>query len=207
MVRGAVGAAAAAALLVVGVVVPAARGVSFYIEPHHEECMYEEAKQGDKLGVGFQVTQGGNLDIDFKVLDPGLVVLYAAEMQQEGRFTFTAERGGEYAFCFSNKMSQVTLKQVTLTLDLGDARDLQEIALQEHLTPLENTLAVLTDGLQTVQREQNYLRARERTHRQTSESTSERVLYWSLAEAAVLIAISVWQMFYLKRFFEVKAAV
>ena len=35
---------------------------------------------------------------------------------------------------------------------------------------------------------------RERTHRNTSESTNARVLWWSLIEAAALVAMSVLQV-------------
>ena len=37
-----------------------------------------------------------------------------------------------------------------------------------------------------------------------AESTFSRVLSWSLIETGALIAVCLWQVFYLKRFFEVK---
>lgn len=46
-------------------------GLGFFavIEPHEEECFYERAQQGSKMGLIFEVIEGGFLDIDVKVRD------------------------------------------------------------------------------------------------------------------------------------------
>ena len=54
---------------------------------------------------------------------------------------------------------------------------------------------------------QRYMRTRERVHRDTTESTNARVQWWSVFETFVLFAMSLWQIVYLKRFFEVKRVV
>lgn len=48
---------------------------------------------------------------------------------------------------------------------------------------------------------------REERFRQTSESTGQRVLWWSLAQTVILVGMGVWQMHHLKRFFEAKKLV
>lgn len=48
---------------------------------------------------------------------------------------------------------------------------------------------------------------REERFRQTSESTGQRVLWWSLAQTIILVGMGVWQMHHLKRFFEAKKLV
>jgi hypothetical protein len=40
---------------------------SFDVEATREECFYETVPQGDSVGVMFQVTKGGFLDIDIQV--------------------------------------------------------------------------------------------------------------------------------------------
>lgn len=49
------------------------RGLGFFatIEPHEEECFYERAQQGSKMGLTFEVIEGGFLDIDVKVRSTG----------------------------------------------------------------------------------------------------------------------------------------
>lgn len=47
---------------------------------------------------------------------------------------------------------------------------------------------------------------RERTHRNTAESTNARVKWWSIFQLLVLIGEGIFQVWWLKRFFEVSAA-
>lgn len=44
---------------------------------------------------------------------------------------------------------------------------------------------------------------RERVHRNTAESTNARVKWWSIFQLAVLIGEGLFQVWWLKRFFEV----
>lgn len=51
------------------------------------------------------------------------------------------------------------------------------------------------------------LQYREERFRMTSESTNQRVLWWSIAQTIILILTGVWQMRHLKSFFEAKKLV
>uniref|UniRef100_A0A8C4G7Z4 GOLD domain-containing protein n=1 Tax=Denticeps clupeoides TaxID=299321 RepID=A0A8C4G7Z4_9TELE len=48
---------------------------------------------------------------------------------------------------------------------------------------------------------------REERFRMTSESTNQRVLWWSIAQTLILIVTGIWQMRHLKSFFEAKKLV
>lgn len=48
---------------------------------------------------------------------------------------------------------------------------------------------------------------RDRNHRAINESTNFRVVVWAFFEAMVLVCVTVGQIFYLKRFFEVRRIV
>lgn len=61
----------------------------------------------------------------------------------------------------------------------------------------------LTDLLNQVKDEQSYIVVRERTHRNTAESTNGRVKWWSIFQLGVLIGEGIFQVWWLKRFFEV----
>ena len=56
-----------------------------------------------------------------------------------------------------------------------------------------------------VKDEQSYIVMRERTHRNTAESTNGRVKWWSIFQLGVLIGEGIFQVWWLKRFFEVYA--
>jgi hypothetical protein len=61
----------------------------------------------------------------------------------------------------------------------------------------------MSEALAQVKDEQAYIVVRERTHRNTAESTNARVKWWSLFQLGVLIGEGVFQVWWLKRFFEV----
>lgn len=76
----------------------------------------------------------------------------------------------------------------------------------EHITPLEQEITQLADAIYQIEDQQEYLYARERAAREVSEQTNARVLWYALAEAAVLILVAVWQVRSLRGFFEIKRA-
>lgn len=65
----------------------------------------------------------------------------------------------------------------------------------------------LSDLLAQVKDEQQYIVFRERTHRNTAESTNSRVKWWNLFVIGIVIGESLFQVWWLRRFFEVKRVV
>lgn len=72
-----------------------------------------------------------------------------------------------------------------------------------HSDPLEREVKRMSDLLAQVKDEQGYIVVRERTHRNTAESTNARVKWWSIFQVGVLIGEGFFQVWWLKRFFEV----
>lgn len=76
------------------------------------------------------------------------------------------------------------------------------LASSEHgtdtIAPIEKAIRLLASGLQSVKDEQEYIVVREKTHRNTAESTNSRVKWWSTLQAVVLFAVCGWQIYYLK---------
>jgi emp24/gp25L/p24 family/GOLD len=62
---------------------------------------------------------------------------------------------------------------------------------------------LLSELLSQVKDEQAYIVVRERTHRNTAESTNARVKWWSVFQLGVLVGMCIFQIWWLKRFFEV----
>jgi len=181
--------------------------LTMHIGANREECFYEDVKKGDPVTLNFHVSSGGFMDLDVKIIAPDDRVIYSGERETEGKYSFTAENAGVYAFCFSNKMSTYTPKTVTFGIVVGSGKETFGFAKADRLSPLETSIVHLSDGLVEIQAQQKYMRLRERAHRHTTESTNARVLWWSFLEAAVLIAMSLWQIYYLRSFFEVKRVV
>lgn len=120
---------------------------------------------------------------------------------------------GDYGYCFGNKMSTMTPKVLMFSMSLeapvhanatghpnsGDSSN-------NHLK-LEAQIGELSSGLTSVKHEQEYMAVRDRIHRQINDSTNSRVLLWATFEAILIFAMTLGQVFYLKRFFEVKRVV
>jgi len=76
-----------------------------------------------------------------------------------------------------------------------------------HPNKLAEMIKELSTALVGVKHEQEYMEVRDKIHRKINESTNSRVVMWSFFEAVVLVAMTVGQVYYLKRFFEVRRVV
>jgi hypothetical protein len=171
--------------------------------PPPQECFFETVEQSNKLQGSFEVVSGGLFDVDCAVSGPGGETHYSAQRQKSGAFSLLAPRAGAYSICFSSRMSSSADKTVAFSLHTGDAL-FRDVAKQEHVTPLENEITQLMDAINKVEDEQQYMAARERQSRETNESTNRRVLWFSLLEALVVVALGAWQISYLRQTFEKK---
>ncbi|RMZ79786.1 hypothetical protein DV738_g3197, partial [Chaetothyriales sp. CBS 135597] len=157
------------------------------------------------MTVTFQVGDresggAGNLDIDFFIQDP--VSRYETHQRavSSGDYSFEAKIDGKYTYCFSNEHWSANSKEVSFNVH-------GIVYVPESDTPsdpLEAEVRKLSEVLSQVKDEQAYIVVRERTHRNTAESTNARVKWWSIFQLGVLVGEGVFQVWWLKRFFEVK---
>ncbi|KAH9173406.1 emp24/gp25L/p24 family/GOLD-domain-containing protein [Lactarius sanguifluus] len=169
-----------------------------------KECFFEDLHVNDQMTVTYQVGGGGHLDIDFWVSSPDGNAIRKNIRYSTGTVSITAEKDGRYEYCFSNQMSSIADKIVSFNVHgviyIGDGAD-------EIVAPIEREIRALAHGLTSVKDEQEYIVVRERTHRNTAESTNGRVKWWSIMQAVVLFSVVAWQVYYLKSFFEVKRVI
>ncbi|KIJ56654.1 hypothetical protein M422DRAFT_197729 [Sphaerobolus stellatus SS14] len=171
------------------------------IAASQKECFFEDLHVNDKMTVTYQVGGGGNLDIDFWLADPNNLALGKHLKQSTGSVSITAEHDGRYEYCFSNQMSTVADKIVSFNV-----HGVVYVGEDKTIAPIEREIRDLANGLQAVKDEQEYIVIRERVHRNTAESTNERIKWWSIIQSCVLFAVVAWQVYYLKSFFEVRRA-
>ncbi|EIW76157.1 COPII-coated vesicle protein [Coniophora puteana RWD-64-598 SS2] len=164
-----------------------------------KECFFEDLHENDQMTVTYQVGDGGHLDIDFTLTDPENVQLAKHDKQNTGSASFAASKDGRYEYCFSNEMSSVADKWVSFNV-----HGIIYVAEDEVVAPVEREIRNLAIGLTSVKDEQEYIVVRERRHRDTAESTNDRVKWWSVMQTVVLFSVVAWQVYYLKSFFEVK---
>ena len=209
-------------LLITILLVPTPTDAYFLlIDAHSEECFFDRVTSGTKMGLTFEVAEGGFLDIDITITGPDQKVIHHEERASNGKYTFAAHMDGDYTYCFSNRMSTMTQKVLMFSMEIHekDAEHASETAAEgrddkansdpsnaEH-NKLEEHITELTNALIAVKRENEYMSVRERVHRSINDSTNSRVVMWAAFEALLLTAMSLGQIFYLKRFFEVRRVV
>ncbi|CAG9833323.1 unnamed protein product [Diabrotica balteata] len=176
------------------------------VDAHAEECFFDKVEAGTKMGLTFEIAEGGFLDIDVRIIDPNGQNLYQGERETAGKYTFAAHTSGIYTYCFSNKMSTMTPKVVMFNMAVGESPKAEQQE-GENANKLEEMIRELTNSLSGVKQEQEYMQVRDRIHRSINESTNSRVVMWSFFEAVILVAMTVGQVYYLKRFFEVRRVV
>lgn len=196
--------------------IPANTALAVRVNAGKDECFFEEVRiGGQKLFFHFEVTGGGQLDIDAMVTGPEGELIWSAEKEHEDRILFKAGNAGQYKFCLSNKMSTVTQKTVAFSIQVSESAGRgggrgggvpagggSGINGGGGVDPVERMSQQLADGLQELRNEQQYLKTRERIHRDTVESTNSRILVYSVAELSLIIGVGVVQLWYLKSCFD-----
>ncbi|KAI9259202.1 COPII-coated vesicle protein [Helicostylum pulchrum] len=179
--------------------------MSVDIEPGEVDCYFEDLEVGERLTISYEVNEGGNLDIDFWLSDPNGATELSTVRTTADTHTYFARHEGRHIYCFSNEFSTVSDKRIAFNVH----ENFQKVhdSVKETTDPLEKELAELADSIFAVKAQQEYIVYRERQHRDTAESTNSRVKWWSMAQLGLLSSVCVWQVYYLKRFFEVKRAV
>ena len=168
------------------------------IDSHKEECFFDEVTAvGQKVFFAYQVTQGGALDIDAIISGPGSSssnildaddpVIYEQERETDGRVLFKAHETGVHKFCLSNKMSTLTTKTVMFQIVVGDPMDSPKKKTTVTAT-VDRSMMRLEEVLSMIRTQQSHLRARERVHRATAETTNERVLWGSIIQSSAMVA-------------------
>ncbi|KAI4500031.1 hypothetical protein M0802_004901 [Mischocyttarus mexicanus] len=178
------------------------------VDAHAEECFFNKVDVGTKMGLTFEIAEGGFLDIDVKIIGPDGKIIYQGERARSDKFTFAAHTAGIYTYCFSNEKSTMTPKVVMFNMDVGENPKQEEGADSDtNHGKLDDMIKELSTSLWGVKNEQEYMQVRDRTHRAINESTNFRVVVWSFFEATVLLLMTLGQIYYLKRFFEVRRVV
>lgn len=110
---------------------------------------------------------------------------------------------GEYVFCFSNEFSSITHKTVYFDFNSGSEQPLTPGMGSHHtaLTMIETSTVQIHESLNVIIDYQTHHRLREATSRDMAEYLNERVQYWSIGQAIIILAVSLIQVYTVRNFF------
>jgi p24 family protein beta-1 len=141
-------------------------------------------------------------------------VLEEWKQASEGRSTFTAPSAStnghglptKVSACFNNKMSSWTPKwyEFELFTDPSEPAAAEKEALATAETQIEHALHKEGNNLFSVRTMMQRLKHSEQEHRDKVESTNEWVLYGTIVNGLLLMALSIFQFWYLKKFLSVR---
>jgi p24 family protein beta-1 len=181
-------------------VVPSA-AINFDVGPGKEECFFEDVHAGTNINGAYAVTQGSHLDIDVTVWTPDGHEVYTAAREGEGKFMIKAEHDGTYKFCFSNKMSMMSHKTIKLVLTTGEPLDISKLAKKESMDNVERWIVSISHTVRMIDFHQQEYRMLHERHLNTVTTTNRRVKWWSFLECIAVMAVSMLQVFFVKRLF------
>jgi len=176
------------------------------IDSGAQDCFHEF---GPKLSLMFEVIEGGFNDIELRITDPQGKVIHEGT-EKSGKYTFgSGEPEAKYTYCFINEKVSMSPKTIMFNMDVLDGGRVAGAPNESEVghNKLEDMIRELGAGLTSVKHEQEYMHVRDKFHREVNESTNSRVVLWSTFEALVLVIMTVGQVYYLKRFFEVRRVV
>ncbi|CAA2983053.1 transmembrane emp24 domain-containing protein p24delta3-like [Olea europaea var. sylvestris] len=201
-------------LIVVGLVVPVARGIWLDVPSSGTKCVSEELHSkvvvlADFFVVGDEHHINNSIvpTISVKVTSPYGNNLYHQENVTHGQFAFTTTESGNYLACFWIDNSHQGDRSMSVGLEWKTgitAKDWDSVAKKEKIDGLELELQKLEGAVEAIHENLIYLKDREAEMREVSEKTNARVAWLSILSLGVCIVVSIFQLLYLKRYFQKK---
>lgn len=171
------------------------------------ECFHEKVPLGMKLGFSYEVIEGGFYDIDVEIRDPNNVILHQEDRSSNGKLVIEANIDGPYRFCFSNVRSSYNPKTIIFDIDKTDSHGaLKSVGTKEddEVTKVVNMAENLMLAVISSRHDTRYLTARDNVHRKINDNTNAKIVLWSGIEFILLLLVSLGQVWYLRRFFEIR---
>lgn len=186
---------------------------SIDIEPEEKQCYIVQAAVGVSITGSFEIITGDPKVVVVTLTGPDKYIHYTSKYDgkgedkdfSEGSFSLEAKLNGDYTFCIQNGeegRGDGFTKTIAFNVRATDANQ------QDYeYSGLQSELLALKEGLDFLKDHQSYMNQREDVHKESLESINTKILCWTILEAVILLAMSVWQITYIRSFFETKRRV
>ncbi len=212
------------------VLVQRGNSYSIELESGEEECFMITMNANQPCSGSYEVIAEDAVPIEVTVTGPDGTVHYesnasddkqltakeaggadAARKEEEDRekeelmgdaFQFDADKDGLYVICFFNneaKSDDFLSRTIAFNFRSSARRERDYV-----YTGLDSELEALQRGLDELKDHQAYMSQREEVHKTTLESINFKVLCWTVLESVILVATTIFQISYVRSFFETK---
>ena len=183
-------------------------GFDLFLEAGARECFLLDVSKEAAVSGNFELISEGVTPEPLGVVVSGAAgadPLYETHGQPDGTFAFDVADDGVVDLCLSNgDASNNDGRARTVGFAIRASVHHPSTDGEGSMDALLDVSEELNEGLLTLTDHQAYMRRREEHHAAVLESTRARVLWWTVAETAVLIALSLWQILTVRAFFETK---
>ncbi|RWR84165.1 transmembrane emp24 domain-containing protein p24delta3 [Cinnamomum micranthum f. kanehirae] len=190
---------------------PFGRAIWLSLPPSGTKCVSEEVQTNVVvLGDYIVIPDDGASHVpklSAKVTSPYGSVLHRTQNVTGGQFSFTTTQAGSYMACFwlDNHDPHQPGASVNVDWKIGiAAKDWDSIARKERIQGIELELRKLEGAVDTIHENLLYLKNREAEMREVNEITNTRVARCSIMSLGICTGVSVFQLWYLRRFFQKK---
>lgn len=170
------------------------------------ECFYDNIEANVSCSLEYAPITGANPQLDAFIEGPQGNEIYKAEKKDYDIFHFTTSNPGVYRFCFSN-VYDISFQTNLVYFDFVKGREGSNFPganTQTALTQMETSAYSIHEALGVMEQYQNHHRIREANSRIAAETLNNRVHWWSMSQASVIMLVSILQVYVLRRFFAVK---
>ncbi|CAM6120024.1 unnamed protein product [Calypogeia fissa] len=184
------------------------QGIRFVLDG--TECFQHNVETPyDKVYASFVIIKHDNpwsfnrVGVDLTVDGPHGQRYYTANKKESDKFDFVAPRKGYYKFCFLNQSPMH--ETIDFDVYVGHPPKIEEdLAKEEHITPIMDQLQRLEEALYSVRFEQHWLAAQTVHQGLVNAVLSRRIVYKAVLESLAMIGASLVQVYLLKLLFERK---
>ncbi|XP_033252734.1 transmembrane emp24 domain-containing protein 2-like [Drosophila miranda] len=198
--------------IIFALLLESAGGFLITVDAHEEICFHEHVLENERITISFEVMEGGFKDIGVSIKGPEEELLHHSDRDSVGSFTFSASKRGVYTLCFDNQLSTLTPKVLMFQFHVirglayyTDPQRRGDDVLEQAIVQL--MINELSGKMIAVKQEQEYMHVRYRGHLAVSDSVHFRIVSWSIFGPSMLLIMTVLEVYYLKRFFEVRRVV
>lgn len=196
------------ALLLVAPFLPSrVRAVHFTLDK--KECLsFHVGWVGDIVHGNFVVVSADSWGdwehngVDLVVEDPDGYKTYSTEGQTKGKFDFMSMRDGDYRFCFTNKSP--VYESVALEVFVGHQVKADDVAKDEHITPIQEKLSGLSNSVTSIAYEAKWFHAQSKRQNELAKVTTRKLVTKTVIQSLSLLGCGFLQVYLLRRLFEKK---